>query len=202
MIKGEVLRHGKTLVLGAVALVLLTGCVGKESIPNPDRDLEEKINENKFGQAEVHKEVVAPYQLKITPIVGSRANDAKVVVDTGKVLKIWVAPYKQGLTLNASHDVYTFVKAPEFVLGEVVPRRKKSPSLLTPSSRLPFMISDDQLNIDTTEKELTDGEVKEYVNNLYEARSKAPDADLKRVDEQRKQREEILKFLNERRNEK
>ena len=64
------------------------------------------------------------YRTGIKPIVGTRQRDAQVVIDTGKVLKIWVAPYTQGNTLIAAHDIYTMVEQPHFVVGEMVPVAK------------------------------------------------------------------------------
>ena len=187
-------------VIGIGSMILLSGCSGKETIPNPDADIEKKINSKRSKRgSNISHQYVVPYQMKLNPIVGSRSNDAKVVVDMGKVLKVWVAPYKQGLTLNSSHDVYTFVAAPQFVLGETVPHRQKGGSLFSPSNKLPFLITDKQLNVNSEEKEIRDEEIQKYVNGVYKARAVSPEQREEIVKEENSQSSEIIEFLENRR---
>jgi len=110
-----------------------------------------------------------PYQLKIKPIVGSRQDDSKVVVDMGKVQKIWIAPYKIKSTLIAAHDIYTWVQKPRFIPGESLPDPKAKTGLPGPYRKLPFVFRSEETDDGSTE--LTDEKIKAYANNVYKAQN-------------------------------
>ena len=107
-----------------------------------------------------------PYQFKLTPIVGTRHDESKVIVDMGKIQKIWIKQYKVGSTLIPSHDIFTWVVKPDYVVGESVPTHKNNSGLLSPMNRLPFALNAKEIS--SKEKRLTNSTVKKYVNSLYQ----------------------------------
>ena len=111
------------------------------------------------------------YQFKIKPIVGSRQDDAKVVVNMGKVLKIWVAPYKVKGTMIASHDIYSWVVKPDFIVGESIPNPRNRDGVITPLNNVPFAFKPKE--IENAVLPLKDEQVKDYVNDVYNNKRKA-----------------------------
>jgi len=147
-------------------IMLFSGCASKQ----PSCGIYNKI-EN-FNKANTEKAIKArldskPYQLKIKPIVETRQNDAKVVVNMGKILKVWIAPYKIKGTLIAGHDIYTWVQKPDFIVGETIsdPRDKKG--LVTPIGSFPFIFRDSE--IDAENGKINNKTLRNYVNNVYKA---------------------------------
>lgn len=160
-IKGKEMRF---TTVAAISLILfsISGCAPKANrvcggINGCNGD---KSVENNTPQTQLN-----PYQFKFKPIVGSRQDDAKVVVNMGKVQKIWVAPYKTGATMIASHDVYTWVEKPDFVVGEAVPDTRAREGVITPMDTVPFAFKSREF--EKNSKPMNDMEVRKYVNNVY-----------------------------------
>jgi hypothetical protein len=109
-----------------------------------------------------------PYYLKFKPIVGSRQDDAKVVVDMGKVLKVWIAPYKSKGTMIAAHDIYTWVQKPDFIVGEALPSKNTHSGLTNVTGKFPFVFNEGDID---TSKGFTNKALKKYVNNVYKAQA-------------------------------
>lgn len=130
-----------------------------------------------------------PYYLRFKPIVGSRQNDSKVVVDMGKVLKIWVAPYKSKGTMISSHDIYTWVQKPGFIVGEDIPNKNAHTGLTNAAGTLPFIFSEGDID---TSKGLTNNVLKKYVNNVYKAQNN-PSYTKKRIDTAKSRFDDTIK---------
>lgn len=178
----------------AIGIFLLSGCSAKNTVfPDPDADIKAAIEKNKFssGTNSYDTKKIMPYQQKVSLMVGSRANDSKVVVNAGKVLKVFIASYKQKGTLIAGHDIYTYVEKPGFVVGENIPSRSTD-SITTPLSKLPFDINRRELNINTSEEEMSNKDVKNYMNNLYKKRYGYQNKNMKKVTKIEKERDAAL----------
>ncbi|PAF53830.1 hypothetical protein BKH42_03620 [Helicobacter sp. 13S00482-2] len=87
------------------------------------------------------------YSPRYKPIIGSGNNDARTIIDYGVVLKIWVTPYKdtEG-TLIAAHYEYVWVDRPDFVPGSAVPQISGGGGVITPTGKLPFSISPNEID--------------------------------------------------------
>mgnify|MGYP006995602073 CR=1 FL=1 len=138
-----------SLSLGAVA-VLIAGC--SSSQPMVD---------SMYGNRNTI--MTKPYELKIKPIIGSRQEDSKVVMDMGKIMKIWIAPYKNQGTLISSHDNYVVAQAPDFVVGENIPQ-KNWRSMKTPTNPIPFLFRDSDMDV---KKKISEEDIVKFNNNVY-----------------------------------
>lgn len=159
--------------------LLISGCSSKK--------------ENVVPNLQNRKDILTkPYQLKITPIIGSRQDDAKVIMDMGKIMKIWIAPYKNQNTFVSSHDNYVVAKAPDFVVGENVPQQNWK-AMKTPVKSMPFLFRDADLDkSDKLEKE----EIVQYNNNIYKQQNDVNEAQ-ERIEESSSYDKEIKAFLAE-----
>lgn len=101
------------------------------------------------------------------PIIGTRNNDAKTIVDTGVVLKIYIPTYKDSKKmLVAAHDRYVWAKEPGFVVGTERPDVRKRTGLMTSAGKVPFVFGEgeiDAASIDNNSK------IKDYLNAVSEA---------------------------------
>ena len=159
-------------------LVLLsTGCSSNKPEPTPEL----------ISRKDVHTK---PYELKITPIIGSRQDDAKVIMDMGKIMKIWIAPYKNEGVFVSSHDNYVVAKEADFVLGETVPQ-KNWKAMKTPTNNIPFQFRD--ADLDQSSK-LEEEEIVKYNNNVYEQQN-SEDVAIERIEEANSYDKEIKAFL-------
>jgi len=162
--------------------IITSGCMGI----GPKKPLDEN---RIISRKDIHTK---PYQLNITPIIGSRQDDTKVVMDMGKIMKIWIAPYKNKGTFVSSHDNYVVAKAPDFVLGEEIPQRNWR-SMKTPINKIPFQFRDADLD---EAKELGSKEIVEYNNVIYQQQNNQKAA-VKRMNKSNLYDEEIKRFLEE-----
>ncbi|MHC3995768.1 hypothetical protein ACXWTF_13160 [Thiomicrolovo sp. ZZH C-3] len=184
------------LSMVAAAAVLFSGCAKKSELTPEDQEVRRAVHSQNRGGGEVEQVELAPYRLNIKPLVGSRSNDAKVIVDTGRVLKVYIASYKQNATLIAAHDIYTFVTRPDFIVGESVPTRGTD-AVVTPARKLPYMLTPDELDVDTDERELTDEEVKRYVNGVYSVQAEKEEPLREKVKAMEKKEAELMRYLKE-----
>ncbi|MBW6487561.1 hypothetical protein [Sulfurimonas sp.] len=167
--------------IGISVLLVFGGCSQKKDvIPDMISDIE---------RDKIHTK---PYQLKITPIIGTRQDDAKVVMDMGKIIKVWVAPYKDGKTLVSSHDNYVVAQAPDFIIGESVPN-KNWKGLVAPENKIPFLFRDSELdNANKIEEE----EIIKYNNIVYQQQNDTNES-VKRLEKTTVFDSEIKKFLDQ-----
>lgn len=117
------------------------------------------------------------------PIIGTRNNDAKMIVDTGVVLKVYIATYKDSKrTLVAAHDRYAWAKEPGFVVGSDRPDVRKRTGMLTPASKAPFVFGGGE--IDSTSIE-NNTKITNYLSAIAESekRDTAPMENMTSADE-------------------
>ena len=182
-----------------MAVILLSGCATNNQNLTTNSYLK---NINYIIQKQKEKRIkeelnTESYHFMVTPIVGSEQDDSKVIVDMGKILKVWIAPYVVGGTLIAAHSIYTWVQAPHFIAGESVGRGSPTDaSLLTPSGNYPVIYRPDELYY--KKPTFSNKELKEYVNKKYEV-SKHPAKYLKRIDKRIKNKYDkvILQYLKQ-----
>lgn len=169
-------------------LILNTGCASKEK-----GCFEKDSNGNCISQMKNRKDILTkPYQLKITPLIGSRQEDSKVIMNMGKILKVWIANYKHDGVFVSSHDNFVVAKKPDFVLGEEVPQ-KNWKSIKTPQSPIPFLFRSADLDGVNT---LQSKDIIEYNNNIYKQENDSNVAENK-IREANQYDEEIKRFLKE-----
>jgi len=144
-----------------------------------------------------------PYQFRQKPIIGSRNNDARVAVDMGVVLKIWVAPYKDSANvLTSAHDIYAWARQPDFIAGEELPRKQDVGSGLTQFGRIPPSLAGEEID----KSDFSDENIKDFINfmNKEIANRKIPSENLPaevkdkevKADEIKKQSEADAEIMN------
>lgn len=169
-----------SIILASISTILLLGgCSTK------DKALSDSIEQ--MQRDKIHTKA---YQLKITPIIGTRQDDAKIVMDMGKIIKVWIAPYKDGNTLVSSHDNYVVAQAPDFIIGEKLPK-KNWRSLITPEQKFPFLFRD--ADLDNAEK-IEEEEIVKYNNIVYKQQNDKEES-VKRLKEADVYDQEIKNFL-------
>lgn len=112
------------------------------------------------------------YQSKFKPLIGSRNNTSRTIIDFGVVATIWVAPYKdQYGTLIAGHDIYVWLERPDFIAGSSVPTiNGNNKGIPTQMGRLPFSISPSEID----RSDLSNDEnIQEFVNQSYKNTDKS-----------------------------
>jgi len=191
-----------TIVIGTV--FLMTGCATRNENVDEEGYLK---NINHIVQMEKEKRIkeelnTEAYRFPITPIVSSEQDDSKVIVDMGKILKIWIAPYVVGGTLIAGHSIYTWVQPPHFIAGESVGGESPTDaSLLTPQGNYPIVYRPDELYY--RKPTFSNKEIKEYVDRVYQV-DKHPAKYLRKVDKTIKNKYDkvIIQYLKEQEKEK
>lgn len=155
-----------SIFAGAILVILIfTGCSTKEqlscSIPG-GCERQQKYSQPEDGDDNL-KIPAFPYR----PIIGTRNNDAKTVVDTGVVLKIYVASYKDNKKmLVAAHDRYVWAKEPSFVIGTDRPDIRKRTGMMTPSGKVPFVFGEGEIDAASIDNNL---KIRNYLNAVSEA---------------------------------
>lgn len=107
-----------------------------------------------------------PYRFGLTPIIGSRNDDARTAVDMGVVLKIFIAPYKsaQG-TMVGGHDIYAWAKEPSFLVQTIEPPTAPvQRGMMNSVGKIPFTIRPEEID---SSAEPTDQNIKKTVNEMY-----------------------------------
>lgn len=178
-------------VLAAGAL-FMTGCADK-----PNRICGSGIGGTCTPQPKkkMGEEGVKAYQFGFKPIVGSRQDDSKVVVDMGKIQKIWVAPYKTKGTMVSAHDIYIWVQKPDFIVGEPLPSPKERSGVITPMDNVPFVFRKKEM--DDRPDKMTNESVRQYVNSVYRAENDPSLVEKKNEEADSKFDDTILDYLNE-----
>jgi hypothetical protein len=183
-----------TIMVGGI---LLSGCASKQ----PDKQEGYLKNIDYIVKAEKQKRIkeeinAKSYHFMVKPIVNSEQDDSKVIVDMGKILKVWIAPYIIKGTLISGHSTYTWVEAPKFVAGESVGKGSLSDSsLITPNGNYPIVYRPDEVY--TTQAHFTNKELKKYVNKKYQVEAN-PEKTLKKIDKQNNKYNKLIKkYLKE-----
>lgn len=152
--------------VAAIALIF-AGCATKQpscSIPGGSCEPARSHVKEDIDQGDDNLKIPAfPY----SPMIGTRNNDAKTVVYTGVVLKVYLATYKDSKkTLVAAHDRYVWAKEPDFIIGAEKPDMRKRTGLMTPAGKVPFAFGGgeiDSTSIQNNEK------IKQYVDAVTES---------------------------------
>lgn len=131
-----------TIIAIATPLLIMVFFSGCASSKQPEA---KKIIKN--TQMEIGVPMHDPYKYRLKPIIGSRNNDARTIVDNGVPLKIWISPYKtrEGV-LIASHDIYIWGKRPDFITGEELPVGFKKNRGLNYRDKVPFTLSPEEMD--------------------------------------------------------
>jgi hypothetical protein len=109
-----------------------------------------------------------PTQFRYQPVIGTHQPDTKTMIDMGEWAKIWVKNYRnENKTFVASHSIITMVREPGFISGEDIPRRRRDTVYNTYGGRTFTYRSSDLMygNSSQGSQGLTDGEIKNYVND-------------------------------------
>lgn len=166
------------IIISTLSIFLFIGCSSKDE-PKP----------NEVVKKDMHTK---PYELKITPVIGSRQDDAKVIRDMGKILKVWVAPYKNKGTFVSAHDNFVVAREADFIIGESIPQSNWK-SIKTPINNIPFVFRDADLD----QKQNIDEEtIVKYNNNVYKQQNDENIA-KDRLQQSGSFDSEIKKFLKE-----
>lgn len=189
----------KVLVLGIGLLFL--GCATKQPEKNAYLKNIEYIVQKQKEKRLKEELSTKSYHFMVKPIVGSEQDDSKVIVDMGKILKVWIAPYVVKGTLIAAHYTYTWVQPPHFIPGESVGRGSYTDaSLLTPQGNYPIIYRPTEL--DNGNPKFTNEELKEYVNKKYQI-DKHPEEGLRKLDYKNNKYDKLIKeYLNSKKDKK
>jgi len=192
------MKNKSLMVLMSFVTLLLTACsTSSDPAPGVYQNVDDALS--RMGGNAVQTEdgdwIPKSYNTKIKPIIGSRQNDARVVMNTGKVLKIWVSPYKQSSTLIASHDVYAIVEKPNFITGEMVPTGKKVSSVVSCQGDYPFVFKDRHLETVSAQSRFKNSNIKHYVDNTYKAENNSKYYDKKRHENDSRYNDTIKNYI-------
>lgn len=185
--------------LTALIVTFISGCASKEAVP-------QKQN---ASQGEGKMAFYEPTKFRLKPIIGSRNEDSRTVVDMGTLLKIWVAPYKgRNGVLTSSHDIYAWARMPDFVVGEEVPTAPSidSGSGMVYNHKLPASLSSEEVDRSAIQD---DKNIQEFVNGfskfVEKELSKEGTANSKgdvKNEEKTKVDKDILEFIKSKKSEK
>lgn len=155
-----------------------------------------------FSACSSKKEIILldkeAYVSKYKPIIGSRNNDVRTILDMGMAVKVWVAPYKdQYGVLVAGHDIYVWLERPDFIPGTSVPQidgdNKGIPNQV---GKIPFTLSPEEIDRSDLKNDAT---IQKYVNETYDSSSGSI---MMKIDQQNKaieeDRENMRKEIKER----
>lgn len=108
-----------------ISILLFAGCAKKEFVV---------IDSDKKKEA---------YQID----VGTRSNDARAVIKTGKILKIFIRSYvsSQNILIGA-HDVYFYVENPGFKAGISEPINGYRSGVVKENDKLPIYLSPNEID--------------------------------------------------------
>ena len=135
------------------------------------------------------------HKTRITPILGTKQNDAKIVRDFGVTLKVTIFPYKdKDDNLIGGQDIYVVAKTPEWLAGEKIPAKRAKGITSLSGKSFPVTLRPEELNhaSEVDEKSLIDFQNK--MNNI----EKNPQLAGTKLDSTGND-EKILEFLKSRR---
>lgn len=159
----------KIIITTASIALLLSGCATRGPIVgNPENcSVKKQIFGDKAAVAQMQKKsALKAYQLRIKPIVGSAQADERIVVDMGVVQRIWIAPYKDKNNLVTAHTIYSWMRKPDFIPGESLPKYyKKHTGMVTVDNKYPYIFRGEEL--DRVRGDFSNETIKKFVNNVY-----------------------------------
>lgn len=108
-------------------------------------------------------------EFRFKPIIGTTQEDTKVLIDMGKFAKIWIKNYRnKNKTFVGSHHIITMIKAPGYIAGEDLPDSRVETIRKNYSGHNFAFRSEDLAHNSNTRANLSDEEVKEYINNYQQ----------------------------------
>jgi len=178
-----------------VCLIFLSGCSSKK--------IQSRFVNVDNTQASHLNQTNNPNHFRYKPVIGTRQDDTKVMIDMGKFAKIWIKNYRnKNQTFVASHDIITMIEAPGFIAGEDIPSSKRSVQKKTYGGNTFSYRSSDLIHTNSMDQsELKTSQIKDFVNNYKttEKYKKLPEEKQKQLG---KYDEKIKYFLNNKREEK
>lgn len=161
------------LVLSAIML-MMSGCVTKQpscTIPGGcEQGQTRSISAVEENGDDNLKIPAFPYK----PIIGTRNNDAKTIVDTGVVMKVYIATYKDSKkSLVAAHDRYIWAKEPGFIVGTERPDVRKRTGMMTANGSVPFVFGEGEIDGSSIENNT---KIRTYLNNVAESEKRETSA--------------------------
>lgn len=154
--------RNKTLLTLAVILGL-GGCSNKYVVIDSDKKKE-------------------PYKIEVS----TRSNDARAVINTGKVLKIWIKSYvsDEGYLMGAQ-DVYVYVEKPGFNAGIQSNASGYRAGVVKENGKIPIHISPNEID----RSDLKNDEViTQYLKEISQKRQGEVMRDAKLIEKRNKQK--------------
>lgn len=162
----------KTILVFSTVAMLFTACSNTPGCAQPDGtgECQQRTQKDKNYDDSDLKTAAFPYK----PIIGTRNNDAKTVVDQGVVLKVYIATYKDSHhDLVASHDKYVWAKKPQFIVGLEQPEVRKRTGMMTSAGKVPFVFGAGEIDASS----ITDNsKIRDYVKAVDSSEIKATQA--------------------------
>jgi hypothetical protein len=161
------MKNAIVLFYIALTATIFTGCATRQpscATPGGSCEPAHVFAKEDIDQGDDNLKIPAfPYK----PMIGTRNNDAKTVVYTGVVLKVYLATYKDTKkTLVGAHDRYVWAKEPDFIVGTEKPDIRKRTGMMTPAGKVPFVFGGGE--IDTTSIQNNE-KIKQYVDAVSES---------------------------------
>jgi len=135
------------------------------------------------------------------PVIGTRQDDTKVLIDMGQFAKIWIKNFKNGNnSFTASHDVIIKIREPDFIAGEEVPRHRRRTVKRTYGSHSFSYRSSDLLhnNSSINTQDVKTKDIKKYLNNYAKAK-KEKKLDTKKQQQMSEYDKKLKEYLQQRR---
>lgn len=153
----------KIVIIFSILSFLISGCSSKKVV----------TKFVKVGNSEVQKfnRTNNYNKFRYKPVIGTRQEDTKVMIDMGQYAKIWIKNYRnKNETFVASHDIITMIKSPGFISGEDVPSSRRRTVNKTYSGNSFSYRSSDLIHNSNTMDKLKIKHVKDYVNNYNQVK--------------------------------
>lgn len=183
----------KIIAILLLGLFILSGCSGS---PKVQTSFERQYH---YDQGDTNNAVKFRYK----PVIGTKQEDTKTMIDMGQWAKIWVKNYKNdNKTFIASHSIVTMIREPGFIAGEDVPAHRRQSAYNSYGGRTFTFRSSDLMYEDSSmgSEGLTDDQIKDYVDN-YEYSKKTERLEPQRQKEVVKYNKEILKYIADKKKE-
>jgi len=151
----------KKIALGLLVVsgILFSGCSTSNVKVKTKFVKEKRYNYERYNN---------PEEFRYQPVIGTKQDDTKIMIDMGQWAKIWVKNYKnRNDTYVASHSIVTKIREPGFIAGEEVPRYRRDATYNANGGRSFSFKSKDLIyqNSSMGSRDLSDNQIKEYVNN-------------------------------------
>lgn len=183
----------RMVVMGGLAsmMILLNGCSSKQEGCSlaPQQEFKD-IKKVTTGATDQTLNVPSsPFK----PIIGTRNDDAKTIIDMGVVLKVYIASYKDSKRkLVAGHDTYVIARDPSFIVGTQRPDINKRTGIITPAGKVPFIFGNEEIDRSLPN---TNEQIKTFVDTVHETERNATQAFSQMESESEKLDSKITDFL-------